>query len=105
METNNEISISKVHVANLEDLSDLEELESKQAPCEPGAGIRPFSPCHNHNETLLHDDIGLAELLGVELDVEELERKEAPGDLWSGCHNHNETLVCNDFSLVTPPCD
>src|SRR5262245_28060732 len=53
MEANNEISISKVQVLNLENLSDLEELESIQAPCEPGAGIRRFAPCHNHNETSL----------------------------------------------------
>ena len=53
MEAKNEISVQKVQAVNLEDLFDVEELESKQAPCGADGGIHPFGWCHNHNETLL----------------------------------------------------
>ena len=55
MEAKNEIGEQEVSVVNLEDLFDLEELESKQAPCDVGGGIMPFGRCHNHNETLRRD--------------------------------------------------
>ena len=98
MEAKNEISVQKVQAVNLEDLLDVEELESKQAPCGADGGIHPFSPCHNHNETLFRDDIVPTTPLAIGLDVEELESKQAPCDVgggivpFGGCHNHNETL-------------
>jgi len=48
MEDNNEVDF-------IEELLDVEELESKQAPCGADGGMHPFTWCHNHNETLVKD--------------------------------------------------
>ena len=55
MEENNSVrTVQNVQLAFMEQLVDVEELESKQTPCE-GGGITLFGKCHNHNETLLKD--------------------------------------------------
>ena len=56
MEAKNEVSVQKIQVVNLEDISDLEELESREAPCMDG-GVHGLGHmgCHNHNETLRRD--------------------------------------------------
>ena len=56
MEENNNVrTVQNVQLGFIEQLLDVEELESKQAPCGADGGIRPFAGCHNHNETLLKD--------------------------------------------------
>ena len=56
MEENNSVrTVQNVQLAFMEQLVDVEELESKEAPCGPGGGIHPFGWCTNHNETLLKD--------------------------------------------------
>jgi hypothetical protein len=98
MEAKNEVSVQNIQVVNLEDIFDLEELESREAPCvDAGLHGLGYMGCHNHNETLVRDEISLAEPLRIEMDVEELESREAPcTDAgvhgFVGCHNHNETL-------------
>ena len=108
MEPKNELSVQEVEVVNLEDLFDLEELESKQAPCEAGAGVIGFGRCHNHNETLLRDAVIVpTPPLAIDLDVEELESKQAPCEPGAGiigyghCHNHNETWV-REEAVIDP---
>jgi hypothetical protein len=54
MENNNVRTVENVRLGFIEQLLDVEELESKQAPCD-GGGMTLFGKCHNHNETLLKD--------------------------------------------------
>jgi len=54
MENNNVRTVENVRLGFIEQLLDVEELESKQAPCD-GGGMTLFGRCHNHNETLLKD--------------------------------------------------
>jgi hypothetical protein len=89
-------TVENVRLGFIEQLLDVEELESKQAPSDQ---VMLPAPCHNHNETLVHDSTVPIEPLVIELDVEELESKQAPSDqvmLPGGCHNHNETLLRKD---------
>jgi hypothetical protein len=54
MEENNSVgTVQNVRMGFIEQLQDVEELESKEAPCGADGGIHPFGWCHNHNETLL----------------------------------------------------
>ena len=55
MKAKDEISAQKIQVINLEDLADLEELETREAPCADGTGMHPLTGCHNHNETFRRD--------------------------------------------------
>jgi len=56
MEENNNVrTVQNVLGGFIEQLLDVEELESKQAPCGADGGIHPLMGCHNHNETLLED--------------------------------------------------
>ena len=56
MEENKSVrTVQSVRTGFIEQLQDVEELESKEAPCGGDAGIHGhgFGICHNHNETLL----------------------------------------------------
>jgi hypothetical protein len=53
-EKNNVGTVQNVRVGFIEQLLEVEELESKQAPCDDG-GMTLFGRCHNHNQTLLKD--------------------------------------------------
>jgi hypothetical protein len=54
MEENKSVrTVQNVGTGFIEQLMDVEELESKEAPCGADAGIHHFMGCHNHNETLL----------------------------------------------------
>ena len=56
MEAKNEVSVEIIQVVNLEVISDLEELESREAPCvDAGLHGLGHGMCHNHNETLRRD--------------------------------------------------
>ena len=50
MEENNSVgTVQNVRMGFIEQLQDVEELESKEAPCGADGGIHPFGWCHNHN--------------------------------------------------------
>jgi hypothetical protein len=54
MEENNNVrSVGNVRLGFIEELLDVEELESKQAPSDQ---VMLPTGCHNHNETLLRRD-------------------------------------------------
>ena len=56
MEENKSVrTIQNVRTGFIEQLQDVEELESKEAPCgaDGGMHVHGFGGCHNHNETLL----------------------------------------------------